>query len=183
MFHCSLIVSILFAVALATPVALKAQQQGSPPPHFPAGVRAGQIVIDGSKNPERIPDRVAIGMFMSSIAIPAPADIRIVKAMYAKVAPLKLSLRDMGILRTELARLQTKLIAHAETMAAARENLKRLKTPQAAATFTAVAESRDTLAVDSYERVLTALSPGAAEKLRAHINVVKRQMKLIGPAN
>ena len=54
--------------------------------------------------------------------------------------------------------------------------------PQAAATFTAVAEARDTLAVDSYERVLTQLSPGAAGKLRDHINVVKKQMKGIGPA-
>ena len=177
-----LLISVALVVASISAAVSASAQAVNPPANFPSGVRPGRIVVDGSKNPERIPDRVAIGMFMSSIAIPAPADLRTVKSMYAKVAPLKLSRRDMSVLRTELATLHARLQTHRETMIAARDNLQRSKTPAAAATFTAVAEARDTLAVDSYERVLTQLSPGAAGKLRAHINVVKKQMKGIGPA-
>ena len=176
-----LFVSALLALAASSSSAL-AQPPKTPPPGFPTGVRAGRVVVDGAKNPERIPDRVAIGMFMSVIAIPAQPDQRTIKSWYAKVAPLKLSPRDTGVLRTELSKLHAKLQAHRETMIAASDNLQRSRTPVAAATFTAVAEARDTLAVDSYERVLTQLSPGAAGKLRAHINVVKKQIRGIGPA-
>ena len=67
-------------------------------------------------------------------------------------------------------------------MTAVRDNLRRSRTPATGAAFTAAVEARDTLTVDSYQRVLQTLSPDGARKLLAHIGVVKRQIKQVGLA-
>ena len=169
-------------LALSSPGTSAAQQAPTPPPGFPSAALPGRIIVDGSKNPERIPDRIAIGMFFSALAIPAPAGKPALRRFEAQIRPVKLSPSDKGLLRTELARLHGRLVTHRETMTAARDNLRRSRTPATGAAFTAAVEARDTLAVDSYERILRSLSPEGAGRLHAYIGVVKRQIKEIGPA-
>ena len=177
-----LVVSVLVSIASTLPVTLEAQRTVTPPPQVPSDFRPGRVLVDGSKNPERIPDRIAIGMFISAITIPAPADKLALRRFESQIGPLKLSPSDKGILRTELARLHGRLVTHRETMTAARDGLYRSRTPANAAAFTAAVEARDALAVDSYGRLLEVLSSDGARKLQAHIGAVKRQIKEVGPA-
>src|SRR5262252_3464328 len=76
-----------------------------PPSQPPASGRPAGVIVDGSKTPELIPDRVAAGMFFSAIAIPLNADKKSVDSMKAKLARMKLSAGDMATLRKEMATL------------------------------------------------------------------------------
>src|SRR5688572_32626075 len=77
------------------------------------------VVVDGADNPERIPDHVAIGMFMTSIAIPADADKKALAVMQVKIAPMRLGRSDVAIVRGELAGLHRRLAEQREAVVTA----------------------------------------------------------------
>lgn len=160
-------------LVLPSPTASRAQD-ATIPPQF-------GIVIDGSKNPERIQDSVAILMYMSLIATPTDADARTLRFLSAKLSPLDLDSADMEILRPELARLHTRLQRNQEELTTAYEEAGRLRTAEVIAAATAAADRRQEIAEDGYARLLQILSPAAARSLQAHIQAVKRQIKSIGP--
>ena len=140
----------------------------------PSGMR---IVVDGATSPERIPDHVAIGMFMTSIAIPADADTRALAVMQVKIAPMRLSRSDVAILRGELAGLHRRLAAQKEVVVAGLGNAAKPTPRQAVGLINA----QHSLAMDSYTRLLEILSREGRTKLVAHIARVKTQMKAVGP--
>jgi putative heme iron utilization protein len=141
-----------------------------------------RVVADGSEHPERIPDRVAIGMFMWAIAIPANADAKAVRSMEAKVAPMGLGRADMNVLRAELAGLHARFQVQRDAIVLARADAQGARTPAAAARLTAAVEARDALAMESYARLLETLSPAGARQLATHLARVKTQMKALSPA-
>ena len=170
-----LVLSALFLMSFAFP-ALGAPQAETPP--RPTG-RSMRIVTDGAKNPERIPDTVAISMFITAIAIPADADKRAIQSMQNKIAPMGLNRSDVGILRGEMSGLHARLAAQPDPFAEARARGDR-GVPKSEAV--AAQNTRDALAMDSYTRLLETLSPEGRKKLAAHITKVKTQIKGLGRA-
>ena len=171
----------LFVLTFSFPLLGAAQGPAAQRPS--AGERRPlRVVVDGSKTPNLIPDRVAIGMFMSGIAIPSNADKRAVGSMTAKVASMKLSLADMSILRKEASNLHGRLMALRDSMAASNAKAGTANTRDAVAKPIAAVESRNTLAMESYGRLLETLSPEGARKLATHVTSIKRQMKAVGRA-
>ena len=141
-----------------------------------------RVTVDGAKNPELIPDRVAVGMFLSAIAIPIDADAKTEASMKAKTSRLGLNRADTGILRKELAALHARLTLQRASSIEAYEEARRVRTPQAIATAQGTSEQRRTLTCESYERLLETLIADGAKKLRAQIALVKSQTKGIAPA-
>lgn len=143
---------------------------GEPQAPAPNG-QSMRVVVDGSKNPERIPDHVAIGMFITALATPAVADTITIGALEAKIAPMGLSRHDVAALRGEMAGLY--------------ERLAKLREATSQGDLTArrgFVNAQFTLAMDSYTRLLQTLSPEGRAKLTAHMVVVKTKIKAIGPA-
>lgn len=141
-----------------------------------------RVTVDGSKNPELIPDRVAVGMFLSALAIPPNADKKRVALRDVMVKQVELSGSDAQILREELTPLYNRLLLQREAIEVARLEALRVKTPEAKASVSAAVEARDTLTWDSYTRLIETLSPAGAKKLMARVASIKKQMKGVEPA-
>ena len=140
-----------------------------------------RVVIDGKRNPELIPDRVAVAMFLSAIAIPANADGRTVASMEAKVKRMRLSGADMSVLRAELAGLHGRLGAQQQVITAAYSAAKTERTPQAEARAVSAREGRYALTSESYARLRRTLSRDGARQLITQVARVKTQTKALGP--
>lgn len=170
-----LLLTVALMVSFVPPV-LGAPQGATPSrPNSPEM----RVVTDGAKNPERIPDHVAIGMFLSSIAIAADADRTTIAITESKIARLRLNRSDREILRREVAGLRTRLTTNHDALMASRGSGEG---PPTRAAAEAASQARQALVMDSYTRLIELLSPGGRQKLAAYIATVKSQIKSFGPA-
>jgi hypothetical protein len=172
------LLAVLPCLSSVSFIAADAQGRGAGPP--PAAAHR-PIVIDGSKNPEAIPERTAVAIFFSHLAIPADADKKAVAVMEAKLARAKFTRNEMRTIRAELASLHPRIVAQRETIAAANQEARRARSPEAAARATAALEQRNDLTWNAYTRLIEFLGSKGAKKLRAHIEYVKTGMKAYGP--
>ena len=181
--RCRVFAVVLFAVAsISAPASAVAQGRGLPnsPAGFPQGPKLGRTLVDGSRKPELIPDRVAVAMFLTAIAIPATADQKSVLSMEAKVRRMQLSRPDMAVLRAELSGLHARLQVQKGVIDAAYLAARRERTPQADARAVAAREGRYAMTWDSYTRLRQTLSPAGTRQLITQIARVKTQTKTLG---
>lgn len=133
-------------------------------------------LVDGSEQPELIPDDVAIRAFMQTIRVPLDPDTAALKRLNAQVDRIDLSHADMQILVHELGILDAR----------AQEQEARVEAalPSPAADRSAIAHYRGEqaklrlLMEEHYQQLLGSLSPGGAVKLQEHLWYVKSRIKI-----
>lgn len=133
-------------------------------------------IVDGSQQPELIPDDFAIRALMETLQVAPNADEAALKQLRSRVRRVNLSEDDIEILVRELGMFDTHVKA---------QQLKALSfRPSPTANRVAIdlyAEEQaklNALIVDHYEQLLSSLSSDGAAKLRNHLLHVKSRMKV-----
>ena len=142
-----------------------------------------RVIVDGARNPELIPDSAAIGVFMSSIAIPPGADRKAYGSMHAKIASMRLSREDTRTVVVEAMALHSSLSVERRAVVSAYQEARRQRTAATVLSATNAEKARTAVVLASYARLLRRLSPAGADKLRAQIATMKRQMKTVALAS
>jgi hypothetical protein len=130
------------------------------------------VQVDGSVNPERIPDDLAWGHFLCAVAnhpFPTASESNRQKA---QLAPLGLAAADSQQLTIELSRMLTEI----ESIQSSLE----LTNPADSAALAALKQQRDALMARTIAKVKSVLSPDGLSRLSNHItNTVKRNIVLM----
>ena len=131
------------------------------------------VQVDGSVNPERIPDDLAWRHFLSAVAIhPSPTASESSRHK-AQLAPLGLAAADSQLLTLELGRMLTQIDAIQSSM--------ETTNPGDAASLAALKQQHDTLMAQTIVNVSSALSADGLSRLRTYItNTVKRNIVIYG---
>jgi hypothetical protein len=139
-----------------------------------------EVLVDGAKHPELIPDRAAATMLMSSFAIARGNDGTFTPIQEQRIKDLGLNALDRARFRTELFALSERLRLQGEERALALDRARQERTPEANESFVRTAASRDDLTWESYTHLLNTLSAGGARRLSKEVDRIKRQMKSVG---
>lgn len=133
-------------------------------------------LVDGSEQPELVPDDVAIRVFMQTIRVPLDPGPAALKRLNGQVRRVDLSQADMQILVRELgifdARSQEQEVrvdTAQPPLGADRSTIARYWEEQA---------TLRSLAVEHYQQLLGSLSQEGAEKLQQHLWHVKSRIKI-----
>lgn len=133
---------------------------GAPPGGLP-------VLVDGSKNPEKIPDTLAYQHFFAAVAAhPTPTAYEQGRQS-TQLGPLQLTAADRATLITALAGFQTQLdsIASAVLVAATPDQLTSLQAQKVALAAATLASLRQTLTPDGASR----LDHHIQTRVKAHI--------------
>jgi hypothetical protein len=133
------------------------------------------LVVDGAKNPERIPEDLAYRHFISVTAVSTGATRRDISRRDAFVGQLRLSPADrtaylvaVGDVRDRLTSIEQQGRAAVHGDIAAADFAKR---------------QRDDVLDEAAERIRTSLSFDGAERIRAHVNDhVRKRIRIYGQA-
>ena len=143
--------------------------------------REGRTLIDGSKTPNQIDDRTAIGLIFMTMAIPEDTPVR--QAEGRLTAMIGFRSADAEIMRKELTRFHGLLTELQSDAAVAVTDAQRDRTPENVSRIREVSEQMHTKAEESYERLQIMLSADGAAKLAKFVESQKRNMKVLGPSS
>jgi len=138
------------------------------------------VVVAGGNTRVLPPERVAIGMYFSSMAASA-SQAQTSGMNEARIKGLGLSRADEKLFRTELTALFGRLRSKSGEIEEAAMRARTERTPEAARAYTSTVESRDNVAWESYQHMLERLSPKGAKRLAAKMAEVRSQIRPIGP--
>jgi hypothetical protein len=180
-----LLASILSVTVLSTNVVRSSQKpatQETPRPPQVAS-RETQVYVDGSKNPEKIPDRLVISMLRARMSLPEDRDAKQVWRFRSWAQhEVGLTSGDTEIAMAEATRLFYQLERQKAVMATARETARLDRTPENMQKVRDGFEQVHALTMESYTRLLKTLSPGGSSKLQSHIVRLKAETKIFGAA-
>jgi hypothetical protein len=140
-------------------------------------------VIDGAKTPGRIPDEVAFRTLLGTIALPAAPSAKEQARVNSKLQLLGLDAHDQQVLTQELRLYYTASAERKQRMDSIRQSVG---INYGQTTWTALVQEDQALsrlAVDTYSRLLTALSPAGALRLQEHVAQIKTKIKITPPPN
>jgi hypothetical protein len=131
------------------------------------------VQVDGSVNPERIPDDLAWRHFLCAVAShPSPTAFES-KLQKAQLTPLGLAASDSQLLTIELGRMLTQI----DPIQASMETTN----PGDSAALAALKQQREALVAQTIVKVNSILSPDGLSRLRTYIaNTVKRNIVIYG---
>jgi hypothetical protein len=153
--------------------------------HVHTGHVAGQTfepLLDGSTQPDAIPDHVAIRALMQTLRIPRNPDAESVKQLRTRVGRADFSDADMTIVVRALTAFDTPAKDQQALIEAVRPSSAEATT---AAIDRYVEEQKrfDLLILAHYEQLLASLSPEGAAKLQEHLQHVKSRIKVYPTPN
>lgn len=133
-------------------------------------------LLDGSVEPQLIPDDVAIRALLSTLRVPPDPDAATLEQLHTRISKANLSNADIEILARELGRLDTQ----AKSQEARIEAFRPTPTAGRVAVdrYLEQREILNALFVESYQQLLASLSPEGAAKLQAHLLHVKSRIKV-----
>jgi hypothetical protein len=154
------------------------QTQPAQPPPAPAADPPG--TIDGSKNPELIPDDVAYRLVLLAVAEPENASDAQKARFRAKIASAGLKEEDTEAFRVILGALQKQLDALSAQAAQimARDPLPLPGTPDYQQ-LVDLSKQRDPVFVEAMSALPARLSADGVAKLQAYVQNAKRGMKYL----
>jgi hypothetical protein len=133
-------------------------------------------LVDGSVNPELVPDDTAIRTLMRTLRIPLNPDAAALKEVSARIARANLSdadievvVRELGIFDMQAKEQETRIEAVRPSERADRAAIARYVEEQ---------EKLRSIMADQYQQILTSLSPEGAVKLQDHLSHVKSRIKI-----
>lgn len=141
-----------------------------------------EALIDGSMEPERVPDTVAIRALMQTLRVPSDPDATNLERLRAQVYRVNFSEADLEVLVHELGRLDT----HAKDQQAIIEAVRPSSGEAEDAEIARYVEEQKKLGsifVDHYQQILTSLSSAGAEKLQEHLIHIKSRIKIYPTPN
>jgi tRNA-binding EMAP/Myf-like protein len=140
--------------------------------------------IDGAKNPEMIPDDVALRMIVLAVAEPTNASEEQKQRARAKIASIGLSDEDAAAFLALLAQFQDEVDAVDKRVA---EIYQATPFPDPASTvykeLVDLGNQKDQLATDAVAAIPAKLSQNGLTKLGAFLPQAKRGMKIIADTN
>lgn len=138
--------------------------------------------IDGAKNPELIPDDVAYRVLLLAIAEPEDASPEQKARARAKIVRAQLSEDDEVLFLTMATQYKTQIDSLA-AQAAQITNGIALVHPDSVQgrQLSQLGRQQDQVLVNTIAAVKSRLSVGGSEKLDAHVQSIKRKMKLYPP--
>jgi hypothetical protein len=151
----------------------------------PAGETQGQplvVVIDGAKEPERVPDSIVIERVMLSLVLAPDAQEETIVLRRLRLDSIGLSASDRSITERVLAELTPVIVANEYAVRSAYDGFTR--DPQRAESRAQAQQAfraREAGAVAGYQRRLEELTPDGATKLRAYLENAKKGITMFGP--
>jgi sulfur transfer protein SufE len=138
--------------------------------------------IDGAKNPELIPDDVAYRVLLLAIAEPEDASPEQKARARAKIVRAQLSEDDEVLFLTMATQYKTQIDSLA-AQAAQITNGIALVHPDSVQgrQLSQLGRQQDQVLVNTIAALKSRLSVGGSEKLDAHVQSIKRKMKLYPP--
>jgi hypothetical protein len=134
-------------------------------------------LLDGSEDPELIPDDVAIRALMQTLRVPPNPDMLALNQLQARVDRVNLSDTDVEILVLQLGILDTQAKAQEARIDAVRPAFG--EADRAAITRYITERKRlESLLVHHYQELLASLSPAGAAKLKQHLLHVKSRIRI-----
>jgi hypothetical protein len=131
------------------------------------------VQVDGSVNPERIPDDLAWRHFLCAVASHSSPTAAESKLQKAQLIPLGLEASDSQLLTIELGRMQTQIDSIQSSM--------ETTNPGDASSLSALKQQRDALVAQTIVKVNSILSADGLSRLRTYItNTVKRNIVIYG---
>jgi hypothetical protein len=138
-------------------------------------------IIDGAKNPERIPDQTAIKVFLIAVAEPPNATSEQLKRLRAKIQLAKLNDADIAVFIAEVAAFHSQWQAY-QSQADKIGHLNRSNpNPSLRRGLTNIHVQISNLANATFQSILKHVSPEGAQNLLAHLAYVKTKIKVIPP--
>lgn len=133
--------------------------------------------VDGSQNPELIPDAVAYRLFFTAMSEAPNASSDRRARQRAFIAPIGMSTLDQQAAISILANFKVQFAAMVAQFNAAEEAAQTLGTPSSGAAFLA---QRDAMVQDTRNRLKSVLSADGMSKLDAKVQDEKKKMKIQG---
>jgi hypothetical protein len=152
--------------------ALRAAQDAGRPP-----APQLEVLVDGSKHPELIPDRAAASAMLSSLVI---NNGTFTPVQELRIKDLGFNALDRARFRSELYQLGDRLKAQESERAGAYARVQQERTVEARSNYSAVLASRNDIIWDTYTKLLQTLTPKGAKQLSKELNRIKKQMKSFG---
>ena len=135
-----------------------------------------ESLLDGSANPELIPDNVAIKVLLATLRVPPNPDTVALEQLESRIRRANLSDGDLEILARELGRLDTNAKSQEVRIEAFRPNA--VASRAAVDRYIQEREVLNTMFVEHYRQLLASLSPEGAANLQAHLTYVKSRIKV-----
>jgi hypothetical protein len=160
---------------------MHATNGGGPASVTPQAENRLPIAIDGSREPGRIPDRLAYFHLIRALSQPATPTKQETARRNALLNPIGLAPADRAALVAALSGVREGL----DRVAVARRGLKSEALVEVSAQITAATLKReeDTLLGDAFTRLTTTLSADGVNRLQFHVrNHVKQRIVIYGDA-
>jgi hypothetical protein len=168
-----LIVLPTITLSSASPQQSPSRSQPAPPDGLPLrGTRNTRVLIDGAVNPERVDRNLLTAQIMRTMAIPPSPSAAEERRLHRRALAIGFSRRDEQVLRSEMIRLHNALVP-------IRAQLDAIRSRVPVAELAAYRQAR----LDSYSRLLRALSPDGANKLDRYIERARRNVKVFTGSN
>jgi hypothetical protein len=138
----------------------------------------GEPLVDGSVQPELIPDDVAIRALMQTLRVPAEPDAADLKELRSRLDRVSLNNADMQVVvralgifdaRAQEQEIRMNAVRPSDAVSAGRNVIARYQQERS---------NLDALIMDHYLRLLASMSPEGEAKLRAHLRHVKSRIKI-----
>jgi hypothetical protein len=180
-----------FVVAVSTRHLLTSEAFAQPPaqashePGLHLGHEPGQPfepLLDGSVQPEDVPDSVAIRVLMQTLRVPANADAAARNQLQVRAGRVGLGEADFEILVREVGVLDTRAKDQEARIEAVRTSLAGAAGGTTARfledQYREERKNLSALVADHYQQLLQSLSPEGVASLQAHLNHIKSRIKI-----
>lgn len=138
-------------------------------------------VIDGAETPGLIPDDVALRIVFGTNALPASPSAKELARVNSKLARLGLDTQDLRVLTEELRVYHSVSAEQKERVANIRRSSGGTFSPTTWSALVQEDQALSRLAVTTYDRLVTSLSPAGALRLQEHVAKIKREIKISPP--
>jgi hypothetical protein len=138
-------------------------------------------VIDGAKTPERIPDDVALRTLLETIALPAAPSPKEQVRVDRKLAHMGFNTEDLQVLREELRLYHVLSTEQKGRVARIRQMAGGSLSPTLWNALVQEDQGLSRLAVGTYDRLRSSLSPTGALRLQEHVAQIKKNIKITPP--
>jgi hypothetical protein len=149
----------------------------------PVGTGPYEPLVDGSKNPELIPDHVALRALIQTIVVPSQPTDDERKQFELRTARMDLTEEDSELLLTELGRFHDQMMIQKARIEAARPRSVASANEVAIGIYAGEQARLGDMIVGLYNSLLGSLSRDGATKLREHLAYVKTRMKIFPTPN
>jgi hypothetical protein len=171
---------IVHAVACVLIAGLSAAASQSQTAHLQASTLPPGV-ISGAEHPEMVSDESAMKAFLLAMAEPSSADPEKMARLKAKLKAVGLGQRDNDELVSHVHGFADAWKSYAEMARQLSKRINETADARAMNDRTALVGKMDLLVSTTFEGMIARLSPAGADRLKAHLQTVKKRMYVIPP--